>query len=540
MLKQLRLSAKLICSFLLVTLITFILGCIGWVSIQKLGANLAQINNKMLPSIQDLLTMESGMNSILAAERSMLIAPDQDEMVFQKNRMNTIWKDVEKSAKNYESIISLQGERELWTTLQTTWSAWKDSHDQVVNLALVGTTASKKKAQEISYTVARQNFLKSEDTLKKIIAFNRQASDLEDKRAENEQRNTSVLIVISIAVGLLLSLGLGYFLSTSITRSIKNSVDSLTESATQIAAASTQLSATSQQLAEGSSEQAAAIEETSTTLEETSSMVQQNTENTRQAGLLSKQTIDAADHGNREMAQMMASMNELKKSSDQIAKIIKVIDEIAFQTNILALNAAVEAARAGEAGMGFAVVAEEVRNLAQRSAQAAKDTAAMIENNIELAGKGVSVSERVQEALSTITQQAKKVNELMEEIVVASQEQSQGILQVNKAITQMETVTMSNAAGAQESASAAEELNAQVFSTREIVHQLKALVDGGAVDDAEAPLTAKPTRRPKRAQISVSGKPAQEMPEKNVSVRKSTQIVDPEQVIPLKDDPSDF
>ena len=166
--------------------------------------------------------------------------------------------------------------------------------------------------------------------------------------------------------------------------------------------------------------------------------------------------------------------------SDQIAKIIKVIDDIAFQTNILALNAAIEAARAGEAGMGFAVVAEEVRNLAQRSAQAAKDTTAIIETNIELSGNGVLVAGKVSEALNEITAQAKKVNELMDEIAAAGQEQSQGVNQVNQGMTQIETVTQQNAATAEESASAAEELNAQADNIRQIINELSRLVNGKA------------------------------------------------------------
>jgi methyl-accepting chemotaxis protein len=188
-------------------------------------------------------------------------------------------------------------------------------------------------------------------------------------------------------------------------------------------------------------------------------MFQQSNANTSQAAQLSGQAKDSANKGNKEMQEMMTSMVEIKNSSDQIAKIIKVIDDIAFQTNILALNAAIEAARAGEAGMGFAVVAEEVRNLAQRSAQAAKDTTAIIESNIELSGNGVSVVGRVRNALAEITLQANKVNELMNELLAASQEQSQGVEQVSKAMIQMETVTQLNAASAEETASASEEVN---------------------------------------------------------------------------------
>jgi methyl-accepting chemotaxis protein len=181
------------------------------------------------------------------------------------------------------------------------------------------------------------------------------------------------------------------------------------------------------------------------------------------------------------MQDMMGAIDEIKKSSDRIAKIIKVIDDIAFQTNILALNAAVEAARAGEAGMGFAVVAEEVRNLAQRSAQAAKDTTEMIETNIELSVNGVEVAERVKNALKEITAQAKKVNELMDEIAAASQEQSQGIEQVNKAIVQVESITQQNATNSEETACASEELNTQAQTLREITRQLSILVNGKAV-----------------------------------------------------------
>lgn len=211
-------------------------------------------------------------------------------------------------------------------------------------------------------------------------------------------------------------------------------------------------------------------------------MVQQNTENTKQAALLAGQTKAFADKGNSEMVEMTTAMTEIKKSSNQIAKIIKVIDEIAFQTNLLALNAAVEAARAGEAGMGFAVVAEEVRNLAQRSAQAAKDTGEIIERNINLSDRGVEVSNKVGESLAEITIQAQKVNELMDEIAAASQEQAQGILQVNRAISQMENVTQENAATAEQSAASSEELSSQALALQDVVRRLLRLINGRDVE----------------------------------------------------------
>lgn len=269
---------------------------------------------------------------------------------------------------------------------------------------------------------------------------------------------------------------------STLVRDIVVSMDKVTrdleESSQEIASASSQLDAASQKLAEGTTEQAASIQETSSTLEETASMVQQNRDNTQQAAVLAKKSKEYASKSNTEMQKMMGAMEDLKKSSAEIAKIIKVIDEIAFQTNILSLNAAVEAARAGEAGKGFAVVAEEVRNLAQRSAQAAKDTAVIIDSNITMSVNGVKIASDVQESVSEIDVQSKKVSELLDEISVATDEQAQGVGQINKAISQMEMVMASNAQSAEESASASKALYEQTLNMKDVISDLNAIVKG--------------------------------------------------------------
>jgi methyl-accepting chemotaxis protein len=207
-----------------------------------------------------------------------------------------------------------------------------------------------------------------------------------------------------------------------------------------------------------------------------SSMTKQNADNAQQANTLASEARKAATTGNDSMGRMNQAIHEIQKSSDETAKIIKVIDEIAFQTNLLALNAAVEAARAGEAGKGFAVVAEEVRNLAMRSAEAAKNTASMIEESVKNSKNGVDIANEVGKVLEEIVQSVGKTTDLVSEIAAASQEQAQGIDQVNTAVSQMDKVTQQNAANAEESASASEELSAQAVSMKEVVSQLVALV----------------------------------------------------------------
>ncbi|HEX3046358.1 MAG TPA: methyl-accepting chemotaxis protein [Bacillota bacterium] len=352
-----------------------------------------------------------------------------------------------------------------------------------------------------------------------------------------------IMLIAFIGLGTIFSI----ITSRGISRPFNSSIKNLSAGVEQVASASAQLSSSSQQLSSGSAEQAAALEETSTTLEESASMIQQNSEHTKQAALLAKQARDLSDKGNQEMQEMISSMGELKKSSTQIAKIIKVIDDIAFQTNILALNAAIEAARAGEAGMGFAVVAEEVRNLAQRSAQAAKDTTAIIESNIELSDKGTQVVELVKDSLAEIALQTKKVSELMEEIAAASLEQYQGIEQVNKAITQVEVVTQQNSSTAEENAAASEELNIQSQNILGNVRRLSVLINGqkGVIkNDADLdyhtePIPASPALKASSARIPGAKAAFHPMPithSGEEAGHERARVVNPEDVIPLEKD----
>ena len=344
--------------------------------------------------------------------------------------------------------------------------------------------------------------------LDKLVEINEKVAATTTKTSASQAaalKLTSLAAMIAVVVA---ALALGFFITQGINKVLNRISDTLSDGAAQTASAAGQVSSSSQSLAEGASEQASSLEETSSSLEEMASMTKRNAENARQANDIAKQAREAADKGAGDMQTMSAAMEAIKVSSNDIAKIIKTIDEIAFQTNILALNAAVEAARAGEAGMGFAVVADEVRNLAQRSATAAKETADKIEGAINKTSQGVEISGKVAQALNEIVTKVRQVDELVTEVAGASREQTDGIAQINTAVGQMDKVTQSNAANAEESAAAAEELNAQAEAMKQSVAELLQLVGGQSGPAAKKPTAHVQDSKETPAAVSAAKRPA--------------------------------
>ena len=363
-------------------------------------------------------------------------------------------------------------------------------------------------------------------------------------RAAADEADTDYKTASSLMIGFgllaLISGGLiAFFLTRSITRPINRVLTGLQEGSEQVAAASSQLAASSQHLAEGASEQASSLEETSSSLEEMASMTKQNADNANQAKAMMARTKQVVDKVDGHMGAMAGAIAEITRTSEETGKIIKTIDEIAFQTNLLALNAAVEAARAGEAGAGFAVVADEVRNLALRAAEAARNTNGLIENTIKAVRQGNELTSATREAFRENVTGAGKVAQLIDEIAAASQEQAQGIDQLNRAVSEMDKVTQQTAANAEESASSSEELNGQARRMKGYIGDLKAVMGGSNGQDGYSPDPHQPPRGGdvigRTAALRGQLPPGRKMGTGKKPALPAPKPPRPEQVIPLED-----
>ena len=315
-----------------------------------------------------------------------------------------------------------------------------------------------------------------------VESLNSQALKAAQSYQGSAELAQNAMIIVSLSA-VALGLGLGLFLSFSIARPINHVAAGLNGTALQVAISAGEVSSSSQEMAQNASRQAATLEETSASLEEMASMTRQNAEHAAEASTLMIQTKDIVGRTNLSMQDLKQAMTDITSASNETAKIIQTIDEVAFQTNLLALNAAVEAARAGDAGAGFAVVADEVRNLANRAAEASQDTQNLIEQNISNIRKGSQLVVSTYEGFTSLESSADQVEKLLVEITAATQEQAQGIGQLNRATTDMDSFTQQGAANAEESAASSEELSSQAQAMKNMVNNLNRILEGGSPKD---------------------------------------------------------
>ncbi|HEY2471461.1 MAG TPA: methyl-accepting chemotaxis protein [Terracidiphilus sp.] len=477
MASQMTIGKRLFGSFGASLLLTMIVGGTALWLISSLGASLNKIATVTARKQFLASEIDMGESDMLAAERGILLRTLTKEpaLVAQYNQdFQNATAEMKANLDAMSPLIETENGRRVLSAVQSDLDTAVHQHQEFYQLAAAGkdTEAAAFLKDKI---VPNVDALSAQAISEKQLAGELMAAAIKDASGKVTLGNwvTVIMLLFSIAIGAVI-----VFVVRHINVSLRKAITDLSEGAGQVASAAGQISSSSQSLAQGASEQAASLEETSSSSEEINSMAHKNAENSQSANALVMQSQQKFEQTNRSLESMVTAMGDIKNSSDKVAKIIKVIDEIAFQTNILALNAAVEAARAGEAGMGFAVVADEVRNLAQRCAQAAKDTSALIEESITKSNDGQAKVDQMAVAIRTITEESAKVKTLVDEVSLGSREQTHGIEQISKALTQMEQVTQQSAANAEESAAAAEELTAQASTLMEVVHQLSAMVGG--------------------------------------------------------------
>ena len=475
---QMTIVKKLLLSSGAAAMITLVVGGVALYSLGAIGSSMKRVTEFHARKQLLAAEIENAASEAMSLQRGMQLRTMLDDTATAagyQQELNTVLSELRSNIDAFRPLIETSEGRTIIETLDTSRETIERDVAECNRLV-----------QSAQVDKALDYFLKT--SVPHLKDLNKAAGDLvhrqnqlmsaAGKEAEStvsrSQWAVGILLIAAMVIGSLTGL-----VSLHISRDLRKAIADLAHGSQQTAHAASQVSSASQSLAQGASEQAASLEETSASAEEINSMVRRNGDNSRTAAELVTKSAQQVASANEALEHTVTAMSEINAQSAKISRIIKVIDEIAFQTNILALNAAVEAARAGEAGQGFSVVADEVRSLAQRCAQAAKDTEALIQESVAKATAGQSKVDEVAAAIEQITAQSTEVKVLVDEVHAGSDEQIRGVSEISKAIQQMEQVTQRNAASAEESASAAEELNGQAELVRNVVHQLSAMVGGG-------------------------------------------------------------
>jgi methyl-accepting chemotaxis protein len=454
--------------------VTILSAAAFYVTMQQAVAESAAIGTRTSESLSRSYAMLEKIDASQSNLQRMLRLRDPDELEKVVSGLETLRKEM-------DALIGGAGQEAAAIKARVTTVV--GTEQRVVEAVLKGDLAS---GSELFIARASAEYEAVQAEIGRFAAAAKAAGAQHLADSETALRRSMIWRLAALAV-VLTAIGMFQWrIKAGLGRRLLSIASTLWQTSSGLASAAGQVAATSQSVSQGSTEQAASLEETSAALEEMAGMIRQSTDNARQAKTLAADARSSAERGAVDMHAMGAAMDQIREASDNIAKIIKTINDIAFQTNILALNAAVEAARAGDAGMGFAVVASEVRSLAQRSAQAAQDTSAKIEDSIAKSRRGIELRDKVVVGLQEIVVKTREVDDLMGAIAVSSDQQRQGIEQVTTAVAQMEKVTQSGAAGAEEGAAAAEELSGMARDAQAVVSQLQELVGAAGVAAANA------------------------------------------------------
>jgi hypothetical protein len=484
---SLSLLTKLLLCFSLVSTCIIFVGVSAYYSGQNTITEYQKIALKNLPTS----VIAANMRGIAKDLRSMVFrlgfADNTDEELSAiSSKIAELSDQYAENNREYVALSFIAGEKVLFENTQTQWNSWQGVVQQSLQARMKKTPESLGEYMSLVKGEFREKANAYFETINELVLFHQEQARLAREQAERSAEQGNYLSLGLICLGTLCSLLIGFFFGRSLARSLLSVAQRITLAGNEVGQASQQLSISSQAIATGSAEGASSLEETVASIEELSSMVKMNADNAKEAAQLSQTSRQSALEGETEIQKLIGAMSELSKSSRQIEEIVNVIDDIAFQTNLLALNAAVEAARAGEQGKGFAVVADAVRSLAQRSAIAAKDIAKLIQESVQKIERGAQIADRSGTVLKDIVTSVAKVTLLNEEVATASQEQAQGLIQINSAVNQLDEGTQRNASSAEEAAAAAEEMSTQAQSFQKMVFDLTKIILGHSAQTGSA------------------------------------------------------
>jgi len=457
------------------------IGGVSLFGLLRLQTVVSRLTGRSLPGLAACSKIEASLNEVRGDVLKHVTTDDPSIKKAARENIHKLRQSILLNLTEYQRTIEDEEDRALFRTVGPALDRYFAVCDAVLAVSDTGANAEAyEKYQNESIKAGVYKAAKA--AIQAELELSRRSRAKNTAAAEIASTRTSAVIWVFLGISVVGGSVVLFMIVRALNRTLREVVNELSESASKLAYAARQASTASQSLAQGSSEQAASLQETSASATQINATTRKNTESAGQVAHLVARSQETFATTNGSLTEMVAAVNEIADSSGKIRNIIKIIDEIAFQTNILALNAAVEAARAGEAGMGFAVVADEVRNLAQRSAEAARNTASLIEDSIQKSSRGREKVDFVAGAIQTLTQESASIQSLVEEVNAGSQQQARGIDEIERAIRQMESLTQSTAAGAEQSAAAANELRAESETLRGLVERMTALITSQADD----------------------------------------------------------
>ena len=544
---DLKIATKLIVSFGAVLLLTLAMGVSGIYSMSKVNDASTDIAENWMPSVHAIMDLRTDVGELRRWELAHMLNDDEQGMTGYEKRMDESLATMKTHREAYQKLISSPEEQTLASEFDKIWTVFMADHAKMMTLSRAN---QKVEARAVASGSSAKTLGEINGIVTKLVTLNTKggddASDAATALYKNARMTSIILLVLNIGIGMALAMWIARIVSAPLQEAVSlardvaggdltRSIDATTACETgqlmqalkdmtgnlqklvsqvrqgtdTIATASAEIASGNQDLSSRTEEQASSLEETASSMEELTSTVKQNADNARQANQLAQSASGIAVKGGDVVGQVVGTMASINESSRKIVDIISVIDGIAFQTNILALNAAVEAARAGEQGRGFAVVASEVRNLAQRSASAAKDIKALINDSVEKVEAGSSLVNQAGTTMNEIVTSITRVTDIMSEITSASREQSEGIEQVNTAIVQMDQVTQQNAALVEQAAAAAESMQEQAGKLSEVVSVFK--LPASAAMAAPSP-ARRVAPKPATRAVTVAARPALKKP----------------------------